>query len=169
MDLLSTGFDRWLRRGPAWLAVLSCCAALLWPAASRAVPEPLAVIVASGSPLQQVSLTELRNLYMGLSQRVQGHKVIPLNQATGVPGRQAFDRRVLGMSPDAAGRYWIGRRIRGEGRPPRSVGSERLVARVVARLPGAIGYVAVSQVVPGVRALAVDGKTPSSPGYPLAP
>jgi len=168
MDLLSAGIRPRPRKVLAWLAPVLFCIALLAPMPSHAVPEPLAVIVASSSPLQSVSLAELRNLYMGLSQRVQGHKVIPLNQATGITGRESFDRSVLGMSPDQAGRYWIGRRIRGEGRPPRSVGSERLLARVVARLPGAIGYVAVSQVVPGVRALAVDGRTPSSPGYPLS-
>jgi hypothetical protein len=42
-----------------------------------------------------------------------------------------------------------------------------LLQRVVAKLPGAISYVHAGTIMPGVRALTIDGRSAGQPGYPL--
>jgi hypothetical protein len=64
-------------------------------------------------------------------------------------------------------RYWIERKIRGQGGPPRIIPSANLVARIVARVPGAIGYVVEGPLPDGVRALTIGGLPATHPRYPL--
>jgi hypothetical protein len=65
------------------------------------------------------------------------------------------------------GRFWINRRIRDEGAPPRTLTSAELAVKVVASLPGSITYVSPSMVTPNVRVLTIDGKSPTQAGYPF--
>jgi hypothetical protein len=51
--------------------------------------------------------------------------------------------------------------------PPRTVQSQELLMAVVARVPGAIGYVMAEKLDGSVQALTLDGKAHSAPGYPL--
>jgi hypothetical protein len=48
------------------------------------------------------------------------------------------------------------------------VDSLSLILRVVARLPGAIGYARPSQLAGDVRRIRINGKLPNDPAYPLA-
>jgi hypothetical protein len=96
--------------------------------------------------------------------------LVPLNHPVRTHERELFDRKVLGLEPGDVGRFWINRRIRDEGVPPRTVPSPQLAPRVVASYPGAIAYVSSSllakmAVSTQVRILSVDGKSPSDPGY----
>ena len=83
-----------------------------------------------------------------------GDRIIPLNAATDSGPRQRFDRAVLAMSPEAAARYWLDARIRSGVAPPREVGDPALTVRLVARLPGTIGYVPADTPRDGVRVIA---------------
>jgi hypothetical protein len=128
----------------------------------------MVVIVSANSPLVNMSLPDLRRVFMGEVQYDQRRqKLIPFNFDAGHVVRQAFDLAALGLSPEAAGRHWIDRKIRGQGQPPRSVASARLIREIVLRLPGAIGYVPASELGPGVRALTIDGIKYGDPSYPL--
>jgi hypothetical protein len=71
------------------------------------------------------------------------------------------------MSADEVSQFWIERRIRGLPGPPRSVDSLSLLLRLIARLPGGIGYARPSQLAGDVRAIRVNGKLPNEAGYPL--
>ena len=84
-----------------------------------------------------------------------GDRVIPFNLRAGHPLRTRFDRTVNHMSPDEVASFWIDRRIRGGGRPPREVRSPQLVLRVVATLEGSIGYVPRHLVTSNVRVVAI--------------
>jgi hypothetical protein len=79
----------------------------------------------------------------------------------------AFDKIVLGMSADEVSELWSERKIQRAPGPPRSVASLSLLLRVVAHLPGAIGYVRPSQLTGDVRAIRVNGKLPNDASYPL--
>jgi hypothetical protein len=81
--------------------------------------------------------------------------------------RGAGSTVVLQMAPPSVSAYWIDRRIRGQGLPPRTVPTPQLMKAVVAKLPGAIGYIAIDQLDDAVQALLIDGKAPSDPRYPL--
>jgi hypothetical protein len=81
--------------------------------------------------------------------------------------RIAFDRIVLKLRPDQAAAYWIDRRIRGKGHPPRSLNSSLLIQRIVARNPETIAYVPADEVGEKVKVVAVGGRLPGDQGYLL--
>ncbi len=123
--------------------------------------EPLVVIVNPATSASQLSADRLEAIFT-LSQREWsgGQTVIPFNYAPGVGIRETFDRVVLGMNSEEVARFWIDRRIRGMGDSPRKVPTIALMLRVVAKLPGAIGYVPESAATPDVKVVALikDGK-----------
>lgn len=137
-------------------------------APARARGDVLVVVASKDGSIEDISLAELRQLYLGWKlSSVDGSRILPLNRGNKTAERTAFDQSVLNMSPDKAARYWIDRRIRGESGSPKSVDPAPLVQKVVAKLPGAIAYVRESQLTSLVRVVRVEGKLPSDSGYPI--
>lgn len=126
----------------------------------HAVRVPLVLIAHPAVRATTAHVNELRALFLRQSEQLGGQKVIPVTYVTGHALRVEFDRRVLGMTVDEAARYWVDARIRGLGAPPRSVSSPQLLVRVVASLPGTIGY-APKPLSEGasVKVLKVEGLT----------
>jgi len=153
----------------ALLGVVAGASVAFAPQPARAGSDmPLAIIVAPGSKLTNISIGDLRRVFT--SERItdpEGNKLIALNHPPKTPDRVGFDRAVLRMDPDAVGRFWIDRKIRGGNGPPRNVESLATLRRVVEKLPGAIGYVRPSHLSSEVRAIRVDGKLPEDAGYPV--
>ena len=133
----------------------------------RAAPEPLLVIVGLKFPVKDIRLADLKTLFRGEPTVVTGKRLIPINHDLGTSARVAFDRALLGLSPDAVGRFWVDRRIRDEGSPPKSVAPE-LALRIVVALPNAVTYGTQAQLNPKVMAISIDGKHAGQPGYDLA-
>jgi len=132
------------------------------------VQSSLAVVVAKISPIQHLSQFELKKLYLGSNiSDSAGERIIAFNQAPNSPDRVSFEQRVLGMTPDEVARYWIDRKIRGEGGAPKSVGSAELLQRVVSKLEHSVAYVRADQVRPDVRVVAIDGSVPGDAAYRL--
>ena len=157
----------------AFLAVL--VSSWLWPAtrdgarsARAAVRVPLALVTGDTSDVTDMSLAQVRRLFTGggVDDR-SGRRLVPLNHAPNMTDRVAFDRAVLGLSPEEVSRFWIDRKIRGQPGPPRSLDSAALLLRVVLRLPGAVSYVRFHQLPRGMHVVRVDGKLPHDPAYPL--
>lgn len=80
-----------------------------------------------------------------------GERIVPFNYPPRHEVRAEFDQLALGMDPDAAARYWIDRKIRGGSAPPKQVSSGQLIVRLVAKMPGGVGYVPRALVTPDVR------------------
>lgn len=137
---------------------------LAWADAS---PVRLSVLVANTNPLRDISLNDLRQMYMGRQVSIGGRVTMPFNHPPRTPDRVAFDKLVLRMAPDEVARYWIDQRIRGGRPPPRTTDSATLLLRLVARLPDALGYVREGFESPGLKVLRVDGKAVGDQGYPL--
>jgi hypothetical protein len=143
-------------------------ASLLARASSGFANTYLVPIVSASSGLHDISGDRLRRIFLGHTQLdPHGRQIIPLNHPVGVAARVRFDRNLLGFEPDDAAKYWIDQRIRGAAMPPRSASPEQLLQRVVAKLPGALSYVPAGSIMPGVRALTIDGREPGDPRYPL--
>jgi hypothetical protein len=126
----------------------------------------LAVIVSPNSKLTNISVADLRRVFQ--SERLtdpDGNRLIALNHPPKTVDRVGFDQVVLQMDPDAVGRFWIDRKIRGGNGPPRTVESLATLRRVVEKLPGAIGYLRPGQLSNEVRVIRVDGKLPEEAGY----
>ena len=154
-----------------FLGVLTAVAAALLtatPAVSGYAGQEnaFAVVVAKGSPVDDLSIHDLKHLYMGdMINGPGGKQLIPLALPTNSPDRAAFDKAVLGMSPDQAARFWVDRKIRGQTGAPKSFDSADLVQRIVSKLDGGVGYVPVGQVSKDVKVVRIDGKAPGEGGY----
>ena len=102
----------------------------------------LVVVVNKSVSQASFSKTELAAIFTTRKRNYDGgQRIIPLNLPPRQSQRVEFDNKVLGMSPDEIARYWIDRKVRGGNSPPRHVPSAALVARLVDKLPGCIGYV----------------------------
>jgi hypothetical protein len=137
-------------------------------ASAAPAAEALAIVTARDAQLDGLSLYQLKRVYLGDKMQGPGGQVIlPLNRDPRGAERIGFDRSVLDMSPEQVARYWIDRKIRGQSAAPKAVDPAPLIQRVIARLPGAIGYVRVREVSSDVKVVRVDGKRPEDPGYAI--
>jgi ABC-type phosphate transport system substrate-binding protein len=143
------------------------CTTMTSSAADRA-RRPLVVVVGKDAKISSLSHAELRRVFTGTVVTAGGQRLVPFNYPPATPERSGFDRTVLGMSPQQVGRFWVDRKVRGEPPAPRALPSAAHVAKVVAKFPGAIGYLPADQVTADVRVVAVDGLRPGDHGYPLA-
>jgi ABC-type phosphate transport system substrate-binding protein len=135
----------------------------LWVSASHAVSEEsLLVIVHAELQVERVSGYEIEALFTRAQTRWDdGSTVYPFSFPAGSSPRESFDRVVLRLSPEQVGRFWLDRRIRGLGMPPKQVPTATMMVQIVANLPGSIGYVpAMRTKPPGVKVVAriVQGK-----------
>jgi hypothetical protein len=123
------------------LYLTGCLFAFAANAAPPAAELSLDVFVHRSSAVTQLSAYELEALFTRMQTRWgDGTPVIPLSFPAGAEPRVLFDRVVLRLAPDEVGRFWLDRRIRGLGLPPRQVPNATLMQQVVANLPGSIGY-----------------------------
>jgi len=127
----------------------------------------LAVITSAATPLDSMSSSELRRVFLGRTVEKSGVKLIPLNHAIKSSARTLFDRIVLKMSADEVGRHWVAERIRGTRSAPKSVSSVSLLLKVVSKVKGVISYVPSDKVPAGLKVLKIDGALPQSPDYPI--
>lgn len=149
------------------LALLGSAALPLVPGAVRAAGKPMVVVVGASSAAKDIDVATLRRAFSGQAADVAGKRLIPINHPTGTALRNAFDQQVLGLAAADVGKFWIDKRIRDEGSPPKTVPSADLAVRIAASLPGAITYALPEQVNATVKVLTVGGKTPTTAGYPL--
>ncbi len=125
---------------------------------------PVVIVVAKASKLESVTLRDLRRMFDGDN---PSRTRRPFNWPARSQVRVAFDKKVLGLSPSAVGRYWIDRKVRGQRGAPRSLASSMQVAKVVARFPGAIGYMRADMMPSWVKPLKLGGKSFTDSDYPL--
>lgn len=137
--------------------LLICLATLTTTASAAAESKKLVVVVAKSSPMSSISRSDLEHCFTGDPVSGGGKTLVPFNFVAATPERAGFDKAVLGMSPDAVGKFWIDRKIRGQSGAPRSLPSPAHVAKVVAKFPGAIGYLPVDALTADVKPLAIDG------------
>ena len=118
--------------------------------------------------MNDIPIETLRAIFLKQRRKwSDGKAIIVLNFKAKNPVRVTFDRIVLKMLPEQAAAYWIDRRIRGGGHPPRSLISAHLIQRIVARNPQVISYVFADELTENVKTLKVNGHAPGTSQYPL--
>lgn len=60
------------------------------------------------------------------------------------------------MSPDEVGKFWVERKVHGHS-APRSLPSPAHIAKLAAKVPGAIGDLRADQMTSDIQAVSVDG------------
>ena len=142
------------KRLVALTAILMMCPSLDG-ATAAAQERALLVIVNPNNPVQSLDALQLSALFTS-NRRFwpNGDAVVAFNAPPRSANRAFFDRIVLGLTPDQAGRFWIDRQVRGGARPPRTAHSTRLAHAAVKKLRNAITYVPADRCPDGVRIVA---------------
>ena len=117
-------------------------------AASDSTPQPVVIGHASVGPLTAATL---RRLYTGRAIEVEGRPVNVVNAAAGSALREHFLEAVVDTDDQKYIAYWIVRRHVGKGVPPAELKTAAEVIDYVRQTPGGIGYIAASDLRPGLN------------------
>ncbi len=129
----------------------------------------IAVVVNSDTPVSDLSLSEVRKVFLG--ERQYWNSKLPVTLLIRAP--QARERDVVlkviyQMSEAQFKQYWVAKIFRAEvASPPKIVYSNDMQYELVTAIPGAIAFVEARAVRPGVKVLRVDGHQPGDKDYPL--
>jgi ABC-type phosphate transport system substrate-binding protein len=139
-----------------------------------AAGDPIVVIVNSANPVDNLSLSDLKKLFLSDRSRWDtGKAVAPVMVAAGAPERSAFLKIVCGMSDADFSKYFMQAAFTGKSAtPPKEVGSAAGVKSFVASSPGAIGFIKAEDFHGdgsdgGVKSVRVDGQAASDAAYKL--
>jgi hypothetical protein len=117
--------------------------------------ETLAVITQRASPIESLSMEELKRVYLRKSLLNDlGDRWIPLNLPVDHQLRQSFSLALFKTSPEEQDQYWNEQYFQGIP-PPEVLASEEAVIRFVAITPGAIGYIDKQSLDDRVKVLAL--------------
>ncbi len=127
----------------------------------------LAFVVNRSNPLENVSLTDLRKIFLAERNHwPDGHKITLVMHEPGQPERKAVLRDIYRMSETDFTRYFLQKAFTGEAlSSPKTLASSTGVRKFVFNVPGAIGYVRADEVDATVKVIRVDGRLPGEKGY----
>ncbi len=131
--------------------------------------DPIAVVVNKENPVNNLSLPELRRVFLGEQLFWKGRlAVTPLMRVKGAREREVAMRMLFQMNDQEYKRYWVNKIFRGEATaPPAELFSNGFAQDGVASIPGAVALVTWKEVHSRVKVLKIDGYLPSDEGYPL--
>ena len=135
-----------------------------------ASPGPaMAIIVHRSNPVNELTLAELRRIFMLETQTwPHGRKITLVLGEKGQAGRPEIIRLICGFSEADYDRHILLQTFRGHvGLGPRAIRSPAAMIRFVFNAPGAIGYVRADQLDGSTKVLRIGGFDLTHPDYPL--
>jgi ABC-type phosphate transport system substrate-binding protein len=156
------------------IAILAAMWMALGAIPAEAAGDPIVVIVNSSNPVDNLSMGELKKLFLSDRSRWDtGKAVAPVMLTPGVAERTSFLKIVCGMSDADLSKYFMQAAFTGKSAtPPKEVGSASAVKAFVASSPGAIGFVKGLDFHGdgsdgGIKAVKIDGAAAGDAGYKL--
>jgi ABC-type phosphate transport system substrate-binding protein len=155
-------------------AAFSIAALSFGPASS--LPEPqiaseqnLAVVVNLSNPVQNLSIPELRRIFLGeRSHWPNGRRITLVMMEPGQPERAVVLREICQMNETDFNNHFLHGVFTGEVLvSPKTLATPMGVRKFVFNVPGAIGYLRVSDLDPSVKAIRIDERGPEDKGYRL--
>jgi|SRR5476649_1631139 hypothetical protein len=140
--------------------------------APRPVVSPVLIIVVSRSrPLTDISLSNLRRIYLGdMTRWADGRRIVPVVLPPSAVEQRLFLKRALHMADIDYAQHWIGHIFRGRvAGPPYTAQSSAAARRFVATHPDAIAFIDAAEADGSVRMVTINGKNRDEADYPLAP
>ena len=141
---------------------------------AQAAGDPIVVIVNSSNPVDNLTIGEVKKLFLSDRSRWDtGKSVAPVIVTAGAPERTAFLKIVCGMSDSEFGKYFLQAAFTGKSAtPPKEVSSSQSVKAAVAGSPGAIGFVKAADFhgdgsEGGVKAVKIDGTAAGDSAYKI--
>jgi hypothetical protein len=131
--------------------------------------ESLAVIVNQSNPIEDLSLNELRTVFLGeRSHWPNGRRITLVMMDPGLAERKAVLRDVCHMGETEFSRHFLQGLFTGEVFvSPKTLSTPVGVRKFVFNVPGAIGYLRASDVNSTVKVIKINGRAPEDPEYPL--
>jgi phosphate transport system substrate-binding protein len=161
-------------RYTAILVVILATAALIEPLPQSSVQaarpkESLAIIVNRENPIDNMSMSELRTVFLGeRSHWSNGRRITLVMMETGQPERDVVVRDVCRMSESDFRRRFLQGLLTGEVLvSPKTLATPVGVRKFVFNVPGAVGYLRPEDVDDSVKVIRIDGRLPGDAEYPL--
>jgi hypothetical protein len=148
-----------------WLSTALQCPS----AAQTAGGADIAVVVNPDTPVDDLSLADVRKVLLGERQYWSSKlPVVLLIRAPVARERDVVLRIIYQMTETQFKQFWIAKIFRAEAAsPPKIVYSNDMQYELVAAMPGAIAFMDARNVRPGLKVLRVDGHLPGDRDYPL--
>ncbi len=129
--------------------------------------EALVVVVNHSNELNNLSFSDLRSIFLGRRSRwADGRRITLVMREPGDPGRRVALREIFGMSEDQLKAHFIRGLYTSEIlTSPKTLATPSGVRKFIFNVPGAIGYLRLSDVDASVKAIRVDGLLPEERGY----
>ena len=158
-----------LRRGLVGLVLLSCVYSALAARPAGAASSSIAIVVHPDTPVSDMSLAEVRKIFLGDRQFWNSNlRVVLLVRAPVAREREVVLRAIYQMSEAQFRQYWIAKVFRAETTSgPKIVYSAEMTNELITAIPGSIGFMPAEKVQPGMKVLRINGKLPGESGYPL--
>jgi len=160
-----------MRRLTTYLVALTLAAAhqLDAPRASAGSSEPLAIVVNRSNPVDSLSLAELRAIFLSSRSHWANERRITLvMREPGEPERKTIVHDVCGMNENQLKTHVLHGLFTGEILvSPKVLATASGVRKFIFNVPGAIGYLRVSDVDDSVKVLRIDNLLPTDKGYKL--
>jgi len=149
--------------------LLSALASLGVVPARAAAPGDVAIVVRPETPVDNLSLGDLRRVLLGDRQFWSSNlRVTLLVRAPGAHEREVVLNTVYQMSEAQYRQYWIAKVFRAEASSaPRIVYSSEMALELTESLPGALAFVDASQVPKNLKIVKINGALPGDSKYPL--
>lgn len=158
---------RMLRHIVVGVTLLIAAPALL---ADDAVSQsPIAIVLHKLSPVENLSLQELRSIFLADQQFWPDRtRITLLVRAPQSDERTFILDRIYEMSEAQFRHYWIAKMFRAEvPRGPKIVFSTGMALDLVVAIQGSISFARADAVTDDVKVVRIDGLLPSDDGYPL--
>jgi ABC-type phosphate transport system substrate-binding protein len=160
-------------RTSSTILVLTLTAAALvglaLPHSLAAAAGDVAVVVRQDTPVDDLSFTEVRKLFMGDRQYWSSNlRVTLLIRAPAARERDVVLKIIYRMSEAQFRRYWISKIFRLEASTgPKIVYSTDMAVELVSAIPGAVAFMDSTVVPKDLKVLSIDGLLPGKQGYAL--
>ena len=144
--------------------------ATLTPVSLRAAGGgDIAIVVHPQTPVENLSLADLRRVLMGDRQFWSANlKVTLLVRSPGSRERDVVLNTIYQMSEAQFRQYWIAKVFRAEVQSaPRIVYSNEMAVEIASSMPGAVAFVDAAQVPKGLKVIKINGALPGDSKYPL--
>lgn len=119
---------------------------------STQVKAEIAIIVHPSLDIPAMTQDNVQRIFLGKTTRFENDKVAnPINQSEGNPIRDQFISKALDKTDGQYRAYWSRLIFTGKGTPPKDMGGDADIKKLVADNPNMIGYIDVMAVDDSVK------------------
>lgn len=165
--------------------ILTIVALAVWPqseasgssagSSGAALPEqgtatvPLVIVVNRSNPVNDISQAELHRIFLGTrSHWANGRRITLVMRDPGEPERKTILRDVCGMNEDQFKNHFLHGLFTGDILvSPKILSTPAGVRKFIFNVPGAIGYLRISDLDDSIKVVRIDELLPDDKGYKL--